>query len=314
MKKEFYIKELLLIILFIIGLQELHAQQDTQYTQYMYNPSIFNPGYAGTRDMLSVTTQYRAQWIGLEGAPRSFNVSANGPVNNTANLGMGIAFMSDQIGPASDNTIAGDFAYRIALDRYTYLSFGLKGGVNLLNVDYSKLTVFDTREAQFRVNVNNRISPIVGAGAYVYSDLWYAGISVPNFLTTTHYKKSFSSVSNAKRRMTFYGIGGYVFYINNNLKFKPTVLTKYTKGAPLIADVSANFLINEKLTLGTSYRFSDSFSALVGFQVNSNFLIGYSYDYTNTDLGSFNTGSHEIFLRFDFGSRRDLRLLSPRFF
>jgi type IX secretion system PorP/SprF family membrane protein len=314
MKREFYFKEILLLVLFSTCLQNIHAQQDTQYTQYMYNPSIFNPGYAGTRDRVSFSTQYRAQWVGLEGAPRSFNVSANGPVNTTADLGIGIALMSDQIGPASDNTIAGDLAYRIRIDRYTYVSFGLKGGVNLLNIDYSKLTIFDTREEQFRVNIKNRLSPIVGAGAYVYNEVWYAGISVPYFLTTTHYEKSLSSVSNAKRRMTFYGIAGYVFYINDNLMFKPTILTKYTRGAPLIADVSANFLINEKLTLGTSYRFSDSFSALAGFQINSNFLIGYSYDYTSTDLGNYNTGSHEIFLRYEFDSRRNVRLLCPRFF
>lgn len=294
-------------------IQNLKAQQDSQYTQYMYATNLINPAYVGTRDVTSITSQYRAQWIGLEGAPRTINFTSNGPLDyRYRNMGLGVNIIHENIGPSTETTLTGDFSYKIELDRYTFMSFGIKGGLKLINIDYNKLDIYNTTDPTFQNNVENRLSPVIGTGVYVYSDLWYAGLSVPNILTTNYYNDI--SISTAKERATFYAIGGYVFELNPNVKFKPTFLAKMTSGAPIAVDLSSNFLINEKFTLGASYRIGTAVSALTGFQVNNNLLIGYSYDMETSNLANYNSGSHGIFLRFDLGSKRDLRLLTPRFF
>ncbi|GAA4279916.1 PorP/SprF family type IX secretion system membrane protein [Gaetbulibacter aestuarii] len=292
---------------------EILAQQDTQYTQYMYSANIINPAYAGSRGVTSITSQYRAQWTGIEGAPRAINFSSSGPLDyRYENMGLGATIIHETIGPSVETALAGDFSYQIYIDRYTYLNFGIKAGLKLINIDYNKLDIYNATDPTFQFNVENRVSPIAGAGVYIYSDLWYAGISVPDLLATRYFDNN--SVSTAKERANFYAMGGYVFQLNPNLKFKPTALVKYVSGAPLGVDFSANFLINETFTLGASYRFTNAFSAITGFQINNKLFIGYSYDIDTTAIRQYNSGSHGVFLRLDIGTNRDLRFLTPRFF
>jgi type IX secretion system PorP/SprF family membrane protein len=152
---------------------------------------------------------------------------------------------------------------------------------------------------------------VLGAGAYLYSDKWYAGLSVPNFLRNDYYDDIQESVISDQ--LHYYFIGGYVFDLSDSVKFKPSVLVKAVKGSPLSTDVSANFLLKEKLTLGASYRWDDSVSALAGFQISEGFFLGYSFDYTVTELNKYNDGTHEIILRYQF-TRKTSTIKSPRFF
>ena len=307
---------LLLISIFILfgwNQNEVSAQQDTQYTQYMYAANIINPAYVGSRGVTSITSQYRAQWTGIEGAPRTMNLSSSGPLDyRFEHMGLGVNIIYETIGPSVETAVAGDFSYQLYIDRYTFLNLGIKAGLELINVDYSKLQIYNSTDPTFQNNIVNRVSPIVGAGAYIYSDIWYAGISVPDFLTTKYYNDV--SVSTAKERANIYAMGGYVFELNPYLKFKPTALVKYVSGAPLGVDLSVNFLFNETFTAGASFRFTNAFSAITGFQVNNNLFIGYSYDIDITEIRQYNGGSHGVFMRFDIGTNRDLRLLTPRFF
>lgn len=301
--------------LYGLGLTKVNAQQDTQYTQYMYATNVINPAYVGSRDVLSVTSQYRAQWLGLEGAPTTFNITSNGPMNEYTfpNVGLGVTFARDAIGPSNESTVAGDFSYKLEVGRYSNLVFGIKGGLKLINVDFTKLDIYNTTDPVFQNNIDNRLSPIVGAGVYMYNENWYAGLSVPNLLTTTYYDDT--TFSTARERMTFYAMGGYVFYFNDDLKFKPTFLGKFTSGAPVVLDISGNFLFNDKFTLGANYRINgNSVSGILGFQASKNILLGYSYDLDTSSIGNYSSGSHGIFLRFDVGSKRDLKYLTPRFF
>ncbi|WGH75483.1 type IX secretion system membrane protein PorP/SprF [Tenacibaculum tangerinum] len=302
------------ILLFLfLGTNHVEAQQDSQYTQYMYATNIINPAYVGSRDMWSITSQYRAQWTGLEGAPKTINLTVNGPLSSRYdNMGIGLDIIHETIGPSVESNLVADYSYKVKLNQYISLAFGVKAGLKLINIDYTKLDIYDTTDPSFQYNINNRLGAVIGAGLYLYDDLWYAGVSVPDFLTTDYYDDT--TVSTARERMTYYAMGGYVFYINDDLKFKPAFLAKMTSGAPIVADISANFLFNEKFTLGASYRFGLAVSAITGFQVNDNFLIGYSYDLDTTNLGNYNGGSHGIFLRYDFESKRSVRLLTPRFF
>ncbi|ESU25778.1 hypothetical protein FLJC2902T_30610 [Flavobacterium limnosediminis JC2902] len=285
------------------------SQQDAQYTNYMYNTTLINPAYTGTREVMSMFALHRSQWVGLDGAPVTSAVSAHTPLGQS-NTGLGVSFVNDQIGPSVENTISVDFAYRIPTGLST-LSFGIKGSANLLNVDYRKLAIHDIADPKFQNNVDNQFSPNVGAGLYWYSDNYYLGASVPNFLETKHYDDNASAT--AKERMHYYFMGGYVFDLNDNLKFKPAFLTKMITGAPLQVDLTANFMLHDKFVIGASYRWDAAVSFLAGFQLSKKFFLGYSYDTESTQLANYNSGSHEIFLRFEL-FRKQEKIYAPRFF
>lgn len=286
-----------------------YAQQDAQYTHYMYNTINVNPAYAGSRGVMSIFGLHRTQWVGLDGAPVTNAFSINSPIENS-NLGVGLSFVNDRIGPTSENVISADISYTINTSETYKLSFGVKGTANLFNLDRQKLNPENPADDTLN-NFDNNFSPNVGAGIYLHSDKLYLGASVPNFFETNRYDDNTFAVN--KERMNFYFIGGYVFDLSPNLKFKPAFLTKIVEGAPLQLDVSGNFLIAEKFVLGGAWRWDAAASAMAGFQVTDGLFIGYGYDLETTKLRRFNSGSHEVFLRFELFKRQD-KIISPRFF
>lgn len=290
-------------------LQNSQAQQDSEYSQYMYNTVSINPGYAGSRGMLSAFGLYRNQWAGIEGAPETLNFSINSPIG-LKRVGVGLNFVSDRIGPSSEDIIAADFSYSIPIfNPETKLSFGIRAGINMFNLDVNKLDVENPND----VNLTNLslTSPIVGVGFYLHSRKWYLGVSSPNMLETEHYDEIV--VSTAREKMHFYAIGGYVFDLNRDLKLKPAFMLKAVEGAPLAVDVSANFQLYERFSLGASYRWDAAVGILAGFNVSDNLMIGYAYDYDTTPLQRYNSGTNEIFLRFELGTRIR-NTVNPRFF
>ena len=300
-------KTILTIICAFI-LQSMYSQQDSQYTQYMYNTPLVNPAYAGSRETITAFLLHRNQWVGLDGAPVTNNFSINMPVGDS-NFGVGLNFVNDEIGPVSENEISADLAYFIQVSENYKLSLGLKGTANLFQLDVNKLRIFDPSDPQFQ-NVDTEFSPNVGAGLYLFSDKTYFGLSVPNFFESYRYNDN--NVEITKEKMHFYFIAGHVFTISPNIDFKPAVLSKIVEGAPLQADVTANFLFFDKLTLGAAYRWDASVSALAGFQISDSWFIGYGYDLETTKLANYNSGSHEIFLRYEVFNRS--RVSAPRFF
>ena len=300
-------KTILTIICAFI-LQSMYSQQDSQYTQYMYNTPLVNPAYAGSRETITAFLLHRNQWVGLEGAPVTNNFSINMPVGDS-NFGVGLNFVNDEIGPVSENEISADLAYFIQVSENYKLSLGLKGTANLFQLDVNKLRIFDPSDPQFQ-NVDTEFSPNVGAGLYLFSDKTYFGLSVPNFFESYRYNDN--NVEITKEKMHFYFIAGHVFTLSENIDFRPALLSKIVEGAPLQADVTANFLFFDKLTLGAAYRWDASVSALAGFQISDSWFIGYGYDLETTKLANYNSGSHEIFLRYEFFNRS--RVSAPRFF
>ena len=285
------------------------AQQDAQYTQYMYNTININPAYAGSRGVMSVFGLHRTQWVGLDGAPTTNTFSFNTPINNS-NLGVGFSLVNDRIGPTSDNTISADISYTIPMNEVYKLSFGVKASGNIFNLDTDKLDPSNPIDPNLQ-NFNNEFSPNFGAGVYLHSDKLYLGLSVPNFLQDSKYNDN--EVAVFQERMNFYFIGGYVFDVSPSIKFKPAFLTKMVTGSPLQVDASANFLFFDKFMLGGAYRWDAAVSALAGFQVTDGLFIGYSYDMETTQLRRYNSGSHEVFLRFELFNKVS-KMVSPRFF
>lgn len=288
-----------------------YAQQDAQYTNYMYNTMNVNPAYTGTRGVLSVFGLHRTQWVGISGAPVTNTFAVSTPIERT-NLGVGLSFVNDRLGATTENIISGDVSYTIKTSPNWKLSFGLKLTANLFDFDRNKLN--PENEGDVTLESFNKFSPNIGAGVYFHSDKSYLGFSVPNLLENKYdYNDNSLQGSVYKERLNLYLIAGHVFDLNDNLQFKPAGLFKAVKGAPLQFDLSGNFLINEKLTLGLAWRWSAAVSALAGFQINPSWFIGYGYDLETTNLRRYNSGSHEIFLRYEL-FRKSQKIVSPRFF
>ncbi|WP_281633141.1 PorP/SprF family type IX secretion system membrane protein [Flavobacterium luteolum] len=299
----------ILFYIFLFGYCGSYAQQDAQYTQYMYNTININPAYAGSRGVLSIFALHRDQWVGLDGAPKTNTISVNTPINNS-NIGIGASLVNDKIGPTNENEFSVDLSYTIPTSETWKLSFGIKGSVDVFNLDASKLNPENQGDPQFQ-NLDSDVSPNIGAGIYWHSDRAYIGLSVPNFIQTNRYDDN--DVAIYKDKINYYLMGGYVFNFSQEIKFKPALLTKMVEGAPLQVDVSANFLFFEKLTLGVAYRWDAAVSAMAGFQITDGLYIGYGYDQETTQLRNYNSGSHEIFLRYEFFINNG-KITTPRFF
>lgn len=288
-----------------------YAQQDAQFTQYMYNTITINPAYAGSRGALSIFGLYRTQWVGLDGAPETSSFSVNSPINNS-NLGVGVSLINDKIGPTNENNLSVDLSYTVQTSADFKLSFGIKATGNLFNLDVNKLNPADQGDPQFQ-NLDNVFKPNIGAGVYWHSDKAYIGLSVPNFIETKRYDDN--DIAIYKDKINYYLMAGYVFDLDKYqyIKFKPAVLAKMVEGAPLQVDISANFMFIDKFVVGAAYRWSAAVSAMVGFQVSDGLYIGYGYDRETTRLNNYNSGSHEIFLRYEF-FKNNGKITTPRFF
>lgn len=304
-------KNLLFFIVIIVSITSSFGQQDPQYTHYMYNMNVVNPAYAGSRETLSIGVLGRTQWVGIDGAPQTITANVHAPVGR--NLGVGLSIIADEIGPVKEQNIFADVSYTIDTSEEGRLAFGLKGGLSFFNGDLDSLLAPDgtTGVDPLLAEDVNETFPNIGAGVYYYTDKLYIGLSVPNILESEHFDNA--NGSKASEKMHGFLTAGYVFEINDNVDFKPAAMLKAVPGAPLSVDLTGNFLINGRFELGLAYRFDDSIDGLVSFLVTDDFRIGYSYDYTLTDLQQFNSGSHEIFLQYDVNlSRKNLK--SPRFF
>ncbi|MDC6405143.1 MULTISPECIES: type IX secretion system membrane protein PorP/SprF [Maribacter] len=293
------------------------SQQDAQYTQYMYNTLSVNPAYAGSRDVLSIALLHRSQWLGRDGAPNTQTLNVHGPTSDR--VGLGLSIVHDEIGNnTTQNTyVDAAFSYTINTSESDKISFGLKAGGHLLNVDFNNLRNYSASANTITdTELYRKFTPNIGAGIYFHNNKFYTGLSVPNILQTEHFESAGGNDNLVSvDRMTWYLISGYVFDLSESLKFKPAFLLKATPGAPLQSDVSANFLMNDKFTLGAAYRWDAAISGLFGFQMAKEFMLGLAYDSDISELGGtkFNNGSFEVFLRYEF-IKKDKIDLTPRFF
>ncbi len=304
------------IVAFLLSVA-VSAQQDPQYTHYMYNMSVINPAYAtDIPGIVNIGGLYRTQWVGAVGAPKTVNFFAHTPLSERVQVGVSV--VSDEIGDVvKDNSIFADFAYIIPVSDKNKISFGVKGGISFFDANFNGFQYSDIPPDPAFANNINQTFPNVGVGTYFFSDKYYIGFSAPNLLRTKHLEHQDAISTIGVEEIHYFFTGGYVFDLNDNLKFKPAFMAKGVSGAPMAFDITGNVLINERFEAGVGYRFDDSVSGLVNFAITPTLRVGYSYDYTLTNLGQFNSGTHEIFLLFDLdlsgmgGKGYDK---SPRFF
>ncbi|MGE8341246.1 MAG: type IX secretion system membrane protein PorP/SprF [Flavobacterium sp.] len=307
-------KKIILLINFLFYLS-VSAQQDPEYTHYMYNMSVVNPAYAtGVPAMMNFGGLYRTQWVGAYGAPRTFTFFGHTAINDK--IEAGISFVSDDIGDGAkkENNVYADFAYVLKLGGKNKLSLGLKAGFSSMQSNFNGFRFTDPQtDIAFSENIN-ATKPNIGVGAYYFRDNLYVGLSAPNLLKSKYIEEKSGMNAFGSEEIHTFLTAGYVFQLNNALKLKPAFMSKFVKGAPITLDVSANVLYNEKFEFGASYRIDDSVSALFNINVTPTLRVGYAYDYTLTNFGQFNSGTHEIMLLFDLDLLGKGFDKSPRFF
>lgn len=303
-------KVLLVVLLYSLFMIEGYAQQDPQYTQYMYNMNVVNPAYAGSRGTLSIGVLGRLQWTGLNGAPETYTANVHAPLSSK--VGLGLSAIADENGPLKEQNIYADFSYTLETSDLGRLALGIKAGVTLKQVGLFSLTRVNPNDDAFNDNVNSA-DPNIGAGAFYYTDKFYVGFSMPNMLQVSYAEFENGQISRISENMHYFLTTGYVFDLNKSVKFKPSILVKATSGSPISMDFSTNFLFNERFELGASYRLDDSISGLVNVAVSKTLRLGFAYDHTLTNLGDFNNGSFEGILLWDIQSS-DKKIKSPRFF
>ena len=307
-------RKLILVFLVIIS-SALHAQQDALFTQYMYNKLEFNPAYAGSSEVFALNMIYRLQWVGIEGAPRTFSFTAHTPLRNP-HIGLGLSAYRDELGPTVDYNVMGTFAYRIIFPA-SKLCFGVSGGIKYFAIDWNALNPKDAGDLELTSQVRNKVVPDADFGIYYYASRYYVGISSKHLLENQ--VDVSTSPADGKLDFTrllrhFYGMAGVVVPLREDLLFTPSVLVKYVQNAPLQVDVNGSFVLNDILTLGASYRSGDAMGLLMEINLGKGFSIGYSYDLWFNALLASNQGSHEIRLGYDFDIFGKNRMLSPRYF
>lgn len=308
-------------MLLLIAVAEVQAQREPLYSQYMYNIGSFNAAYVGTVEKPEISFLVRTQWMGFPGYNNTYRFGANLPLGNEKN-GIGFNIVSDKLGTTSQTMLDLAYSFQLQVSEDSWLSFGLEAGGTFLNNDFSQGTFENPGEPILSSQTINGVYPTMGFGLFYYGSNGYLGFSIPNLLGESQYSPEIAQLVEDK--LQFNLIGGYVFQINPNLKFKPAFLLNAIQGAPAVTNLSANFMLMDKLTLGAAYRFSNAFSALAGFQLSDTFFAGYSYDQNTFGLG----GSHEVVLKYYLGpikrssGKRDSdpsktkgkQIDSPRFF
>lgn len=305
--KKLYFTALVVMLAFT----DVQAQQDPHYTQYMYNMSVINPAYAGSKESISGGLLYRKQWVEIEDAPTTGNFFIHSPVGR--NVGLGLSVVSDKIGPVEENNVYGDFSYTLNLGGEHRLAFGIKAGLTMHKVDFNTIypTLPDVGDDVFGQGNPSETFFNVGSGAFYYTDKYYISFSVPNLLKAKYL--DYDGTKYGSEEMHYFLTGGYVFDLTPNLKFKPFAMVKSSFNAPTSFDVSTNFLFNEKFEIGATYRLEDSFGAMVNFAITPSIKLGYAYDHIVSDLKVVTPSSHEFILLFDINFSKKVSQ-SPRYF
>ncbi|WP_299249042.1 type IX secretion system membrane protein PorP/SprF [uncultured Lacinutrix sp.] len=297
---------LYIVFLVVIGVQ---AQQDPQYTQYMYNMNVINPAYAGSSESVSIGALYRSQWVGLEGSPSTGTLSIHSPVGNR--VGLGLSLINDEVGPVRETNAYVDFSYTLPVGNITKLAFGLKAGATFHDIGLTSVETIDADDPFFSQDVNETTAN-VGAGVYLYQpNRWYLSASMPNILNGTHLDRDGRKIGSESEHL--FAAAGYVFDLSENFKLKPHALMKFAFDAPISYDVNLNLFMYDVVEIGAGYRLDDSFSGMVNFMVSPSMRIGYAYDAIQSELNVVTDASHEIFINFDIDLPKKVSR-SPRYF
>jgi type IX secretion system PorP/SprF family membrane protein len=300
---------LLILVVLVYGFVA-NAQYSRQYSQYMFNGLAINPAYAGVRECLSVTAIHSSQWVGFEGAPTTQSVTAHTPFRK--NSGLGLSFFNDRIAIQNQTGLYLTYAYHLKLNRKSKLSFGVNGGASFFQIRDNDVITID-KDVAFSTQRQTYSAPNIGAGLFYYRENFYAGLSIPSIFSSEYSnikeKNYFSLRSNS---LVIIQTSGAVVKISDNFDWKPSYLIKLIPSISSDLDLNSNFYFRKKVNFGVSYRVKKSLVAMVGCTIQDKFDIGYSYGYPLSALSSYNSGSHEIMLRYEF--KEVISTVNPRLY
>ncbi|MEY2828650.1 MAG: hypothetical protein RIQ33_508 [Bacteroidota bacterium] len=316
-------KILFVLVCSALATTKIFAQQDAQYTMYMWNQLSVNPAYSGSRECLSATALYRTQWLKMDGAPKTLNVGIHSPLRNER-VGVGLNITSDQIGISSFTNVSGSYAYRIPVNQVGKLSFGLQATITTISHRFNELTVFDQGDENFANPIKNFTVANFGTGLYYNTSKSYIGLAVPHIVNNKLYEKSNGTVSQTTSRQYrhLFLMAGRVFSISDAVKIKPSALMKFVPHAPTEVDANLTFILSDALWLGASFRsnFSkvatdkiESIDLMATYEINNAIRLGFAYDITLTKLNNYNRGSYEVMLGYDL-NQMNRKIATPRYF
>lgn len=287
MKKYFY------IIVFILGIVMVHAQQVPQYTQYLFNDFSVNPAVAGKYKWWDCKSNNRYQWVGITDAPRTYVLTMHGPFRNLK-MGMGANLYTDIVGPTRRIGLNFAYAYHIKINEKYKLSFGASAGILQWAVDGSKLTLHDQGDAVMSQAYQSVIVPDFSFGTHFYSDRLFVSLSAPQLYEAKLKFFDYQTDVKSKLKSHLYAIAGYRFKLSDDFDLEPSVMLKYVKPAPLKLDGALRCVYQDMVWLALAYRTKDAVTGLIGYQYKNWLTIGYSYDFCVTPLRQYTTGTHEI--------------------
>jgi len=305
------IKSIVFIFMLILLSFNVIAQQDPMFTQYMHNPVSINPAYAGSRGTLNMVAMHRQQWVGIDGAPKTLSLSVNSPFINY-NVGIGLSLLYDQIGPTKQTGLYADYSYHLKITSGVKLAFGLKGGVNIYDIDLTGSKGYSDEDLTRFNGYQKLYLPNVGFGTYLYSNRFYLGLSIPKMLQNDLSDTKNNTLADKEQRHYFF-TGGLVLNVAENIKIKPSAIVRIVQGSPVSAEVSVAALLHDQLWIGGMFRNDKSLGAMVKFDISNNLSIGYSYDLSQSLLRPYSQGTHEIYISYDIDFRNK-KILSPRYF
>jgi type IX secretion system PorP/SprF family membrane protein len=283
------------------------AQQDPHFTQYFDNALFVNPAYAGSTKMLSATAIHREQWVGFEGRPTSTTFSVHSPLSYES-VGVGFTAVRDVLGPLKQTMFYGDFSYSLRFKKSRSLAFGLKAGLNLINMETATLNTTQESDPHLMTNTLNKVNPNFGFGIYYHSPKLFFGLSTPKIIEQSYD----GSAKNSEKRHYFAIVGG-IIKMNTSWKLRPTAQVKMTTGAPISIDLSVAAIHRDQLYLGAMYRFGAAYGIFVQYQISQQFRVGLATDFGTQALRNYNNGTFELMLSYDFSFNKE-GVRSPRYF
>lgn len=306
-------KKIFTFFIFVLITQvDAVAQQFPLLSQYMFNGLVLNPAYAGSKPFTSASIDIRKQWAGFEGSPTTQAATIHG-LTDSKKVGLGFMISNDKVGIQNQTDVFGSYAFHMSGRRYKF-SLGLQGGFTYLRSQISDLKYWQNGDPVYAINTLSNVQPNIGFGAYLYSDFYYAGLSAPYLLSYDPLQGASVDLAQSHHvARHIFLTGGYVIELTEQIKLKPSVLVKYIYAAPIQVDVNASVLLNNIIWLGASYRTKDAVVAIAEYQLTKKLRLGYSFDFTLSEIQKYSAGSHEFMLGYDFGYKLQ-KVRTPRYF
>jgi type IX secretion system PorP/SprF family membrane protein len=283
-------KSLSLCIVLVGSWLSMQGQTDPLYAQYVNNPLLINPAYSGLNNNFNAAVTFRKQWAGFDGSPTTLNASAHTSLFDNK-MGTGIIILKDKTGANTNTEVHATYAYRLDLHE-KYLSFGLQVGIVNYKSSNGDLNPYDGNDPAFTENLNTT-KPSFGAGAILNSERYFVGISVPRMLKA---KTTYDALETQLYSQHFYIMGAYMIYLNEHVRFKPSVLLKAVHGAKVSADLNFAANLDEKYTAGIFTRNFNTYGLLAQMKFEKGYRFGYTFEVPSGNSVGARFTTHELMI------------------